>query len=71
MKIVFPSIVISELFKGRRCMNNVEKTLVDWSAITVSVGALFQFLPAVASLLSVVWLSLRIYQTIKEIKNKD
>jgi hypothetical protein len=52
-------------------MGPAEKTLVDWSAITVSVGALFQFLPAVASLLSVIWLSLRIYQTIKEMKNKD
>jgi len=47
------------------------KDLIDWSAITVTLGSLFHILPAVASLLSVIWLSLRIYQTIKEIKNKD
>jgi len=47
------------------------KTLIDWSAITVTLGAVVQILPAIASVLSIVWLSLRIYQTINEIKNKD
>jgi len=48
-----------------------EKTIIDWSAVTVAVGSLFELLPAVASLLSVVWLSLRIYQTIKELRSKE
>lgn len=48
-----------------------EKNIIDWSAVTVAVGTLFELLPAVASLLSVVWLSLRIYQTIKEIRSKE
>ena len=48
-----------------------EKSIIDWSAVTVAVGTLFELLPAVASLLSVVWLSLRIYQTIKELKSKE
>jgi hypothetical protein len=47
------------------------KNLIDWSAVTLAVGSFFELLPAVASLLSVIWLSLRIYQTIKEIRSKE
>jgi hypothetical protein len=45
-----------------------DKTLVDWTAVSVALGAFFELLPAISALLSIVWLSLRIYQTVKEIK---
>lgn len=45
-----------------------DKTLVDWTAVTVALGAFFELLPAISALLSIVWLSLRIYQTLVEIK---
>ena len=40
-----------------------EKDFVDWTAVTIAVGTLFEFLPAISALLSVIWLSLRIYET--------
>ena len=40
-----------------------DKNLIDWSAMAVSLGALFDWLPAVASLLSVIWLIIRIYES--------
>ena len=40
-----------------------EKDFVDWTAVTIAIGTLFEFLPAISALLSVIWLSLRIYET--------
>ena len=40
-----------------------DKNLIDWGAVIISAGSLFQFLPAVASLLSVIWLLLRIFES--------
>lgn len=45
-----------------------DKTLVDWTAVTVALGSFFELLPAISALLSIVWLSLRIHQTIKEMR---
>lgn len=41
----------------------MDKNALDWSAMVISLGSLFQFLPAIASLLSVIWLLLRIFES--------
>jgi|TARA_R110000822_G_scaffold42760_5_gene115959 hypothetical protein len=46
-----------------KAVNVGDKNLIDWSAMLISAGALFEFLPAVASLLSVIWLLLRIWES--------
>jgi hypothetical protein len=40
-----------------------ERSIFDWTAVTIAVGTFFEFLPAISALLSVIWLSLRIYET--------
>lgn len=40
-----------------------ERTIIDWGAVAIAAGTFFEFLPAIASLLSVIWLALRIYET--------
>ena len=47
----------------------MNRSIIDWSAIAVAAGGFIEVLPAVASFLSIIWLALRIYQTIKEIKS--
>ena len=37
--------------------------VVDWGAVAIAAGTFFDFLPAVASLMSVIWFALRIYET--------
>ena len=41
----------------------MDKNVIDWSAMAISLGALFELFPAIASLLSVVWLLLRIWES--------
>jgi hypothetical protein len=43
--------------------------IFDWSALGISVGAFMEILPAISALLSIIWLSLRIWQTVKEMRN--
>jgi len=40
-----------------------ERSIIDWTAVTIAAGTFFEFLPAISALLSVIWLSLRIYET--------
>jgi hypothetical protein len=40
-----------------------EKSALDWGAVAISLGSLFEILPAIASLLSVIWLLLRIWES--------
>lgn len=40
-----------------------ERSIFDWTAVTIAAGTFFEFLPAISALLSVIWLSLRIYET--------
>lgn len=39
------------------------KTGADALAIATTVGTVFQWLPAIASLFSIVWMCIRIYET--------
>tara|TARA_B110000503_G_scaffold82765_1_gene126344 strand:+ start:161 stop:334 length:174 start_codon:yes stop_codon:yes gene_type:complete len=41
----------------------MDKNALDWSAMAISLGTLFEILPAIASLLSVIWLLLRIFES--------
>ena len=41
----------------------MDKNLIDWGAVIISAGSLFQYLPVAASLLSVIWLLLRIFES--------
>ena len=47
-----------------------DKTPIDITAGAIAVGTIVEWLPAVASLLTIVWMSLRIYQTVYEIHNR-
>ena len=40
-----------------------DKNVIDWGAVAISLGTLFEYLPAIASLLSVIWLLLRILES--------
>lgn len=39
------------------------KHVADAAAASVAVGALFQWLPAIASIFTIVWLGIRIWET--------
>jgi hypothetical protein len=43
--------------------------IFDWSALGISVGAFMEILPAISALLSIIWLALRIWQTVKEMRD--
>ena len=44
------------------------KHVLDWTSVGTAIGAFFKLLPDVASLLTVIWLGLRVWEmdTIKE-----
>jgi len=46
-----------------------DNRIFDWSALGISVGAFMEILPAISALLSIIWLSLRIWQTVKEMRD--
>ncbi len=47
-----------------------DKTPIDITAGMVALGAVTEVLPALASLFTIVWMSIRIYQSITEIKER-
>ena len=46
------------------------KTPIDIAAGALAFGSVVEVLPAVASIATIVWMGLRIYQTVVEIRNK-
>ena len=46
-----------------------DNRIFDWSALGISLGAFMEILPAISALLSIIWLSLRIWQTVKEMRD--
>lgn len=42
---------------------HVAKAIGDVASASIAVGALFQWLPAVAALLTIIWTGLRIYES--------
>lgn len=51
-------------------MTEGAKRAVDTGAIGVALGTLFNWLPGIASLLTVIWMTLRIYETVLSIRSK-
>lgn len=47
-----------------------DKTPIDITAGMVAFGAVMDVLPALASLFTIVWMGIRIYQSITEIKER-
>ena len=43
--------------------------LFDWGSLGITAAALMEWLPALSAGLSAIWFGLRIYQTLKEIRN--
>ena len=39
------------------------KTVADSAAITITIGAVVEWLPAIAALVSIIWTGIRIYET--------
>jgi hypothetical protein len=44
-------------------INEHTKHLIDWASIATVLGTIMQFLPAAAALWSIVWTSIRIWET--------
>jgi|DEB0MinimDraft_3_1074331.scaffolds.fasta_scaffold59894_3 hypothetical protein len=51
-------------------MTNSDKQIFDWSAVGISAATFWEVLPAATAVLSLIWISLRIYQTIMEIRDR-
>jgi hypothetical protein len=44
-------------------MQDGDKTVLDISALGVTTGALFEVLPSITALASLIWVCIRIYET--------
>ena len=53
-----------------KLMNQDDIRIFDLSALGITIGTVAEILPSIAALLSIVWMSIRIWQTIKEIRDK-
>jgi glycerol-3-phosphate acyltransferase PlsY len=51
-------------------MSEFFKHFLDGLAVGTALGALFKFLPAIASLFSIVWLGMQMYDWIQKKRNK-
>jgi len=54
-------------------VNEHTKHLIDWASIVTVIGTLASILPAIAALWSIVWSTIRIYETktVQKWLNKD
>jgi hypothetical protein len=54
-------------------MEELDKTILDVSALGVTAGAFFQMLPSITALASLVWVCIRIYETetVKKLLGKN
>ena len=58
-------------------LNEHTKHVIDTASTVTVVGALMNWIPAVAGIITIVWYTIRIYETktvqgwIKKIRNKD
>lgn len=50
-------------------MSQDNRLIFDWSALGITAGALMDILPAISAILSIVWISLRLYMTVKEMRD--
>ena len=47
------------------------RTPIDIAAGAIAAASIVEILPAITSALTIIWMGLRIYQAVKEIKNKS
>ncbi len=45
-------------------------TFLDWVAYSVAAASIFKLIPAVAGLMSIIWLGMQMYAWIKDRKEK-
>jgi len=50
-------------------MSQDDIRIFDLSALGITIGTVAEILPSIAALLSIVWMSIRIWQTIKELRD--
>ena len=50
-------------------MNQDDIRIFDWSALGITAASFWDILPSISAILSIIWLSLRIYMTIQEMRN--
>ena len=48
---------------------NQDIRIFDWSALGITIGTIAEILPSIAAIFSIVWMSIRIYMSIVEIRN--
>jgi len=60
---------IDRLDFEEKLMNQDDIRIFDLSALGITLGTIADILPSIAALLSIVWMSIRLWQTIKEIRN--
>lgn len=53
-----------------KMMNQDDIRIFDLSALGITIGTVAEILPSIAALLSIIWMSIRIWQTIKEMRDK-
>lgn len=53
-----------------KLMNQDDIRIFDLSALGITIGTVAEILPSIAALLSIVWMSIRIYVALKEIRDK-
>ena len=53
-----------------KLMNQDDIRIFDLSALGITIGTIAEILPSIAALLSIVWMSIRIYVALKEIRDK-
>ena len=49
---------------------NQDIRIFDWSALGITIGTVAEILPSIAAIFSIVWMSIRIYMSIVEIRDK-
>ena len=60
---------INRLSFEEELMNQDDIRIFDWSALGITAASFWDILPSISAILSIIWLSLRIYMTIQEMRN--
>lgn len=51
------------MWKVWQGMSNNDKFIIDGVSVATTAAALFQYLPAIATIFTIVWTAIRIYET--------
>lgn len=50
-------------------MTDTHKHILDWLSYGVTAGAIFKLIPAIAGLMSIIWIGWQMYDKFKEKRN--